>query len=165
MFGGADENATAPVADHQDTVQHDDTISAVNASVAATPVTADTATYDAGTYADDTAATTVAADVPVTADTIQPAAAAIVPAEGGDLLAIKQQALQQLSPLVGHLEQSPEEKFRTTMMMIQASDNPDLIKEAYEAAQQIPDEKIRAQALLDVVNEINYFTQHVEQQQ
>jgi hypothetical protein len=75
-----------------------------------------------------------------------------------DLLDIKQQALQELSPLVGHLDQSPEEKFRTTMMMIQASDNQDLIKTAYESAQAISDEKVRAQALLDVINEINYFT-------
>lgn len=59
-----------------------------------------------------------------------------------------------------HLDQSPEEKFRTTMMMIQASDNQDLITTAYEAANQITDEKARAQALLDVINEINYFTQH-----
>jgi hypothetical protein len=75
-----------------------------------------------------------------------------------ELLDIKQQALQQLTPLIGHLEQNPEEKFRTTMMMIQAADNDSLIKAAYDAALQIPDEKIRAQALLDIVNEINYFT-------
>jgi len=80
-----------------------------------------------------------------------------------ELLDIKQQALTQLSPLVGHLDQSPEEKFRTTMMMIQASDNQSLIKSAFEAAQAIDDEKTRAQALLDIVNEINYFTQHVPQ--
>lgn len=78
----------------------------------------------------------------------------------GDLLAIKQQALQQLSPLVGHLDQTPEEKFRTLMMMIQASDNQELVKAAYDVANDIPDEKARAQALLDIVNEINYFTQH-----
>jgi hypothetical protein len=78
----------------------------------------------------------------------------------GDLLDIKQQALQQLSPLVGHLNQSPEEKFRTTMMMIQASDDQSLIPVAYTAAKEITDEKTRAQALLDIVNEINYFTQH-----
>lgn len=95
----------------------------------------------------------------------QPAVPTEVPATdrnpviSDDLLSIKQQALQQLTPLVGHLEQSPEERFRTTMMMIQASDNKDLIKLAYEAAQAITDEKTRAQALLDVVNEINYFTQ------
>jgi hypothetical protein len=77
-----------------------------------------------------------------------------------DLLALKQQALEELSPLVGHLEQSPEEKFRTTMMLIQSSDNQALIKDAYAAAQAISDDKVRAQALLDIVNEINYFTQH-----
>ena len=71
---------------------------------------------------------------------------------------IKQQALQSLQPLVSHLDQSPEEKFKTTMMMIQATDNPDLVKQAYEIANKISDEKARAQALLDVVNEINYFT-------
>jgi hypothetical protein len=75
-----------------------------------------------------------------------------------DLLDIKTKALSQLSPLVNHLDQSPEEKFKTTMMMIQASDNQALIKDAYEAAQQITDEKVKAQALLDVINEINYFT-------
>ncbi len=77
-----------------------------------------------------------------------------------ELLSIKQEALQQLSPLVGHLDQTPEEKFRTTMMMIQASDDQSMIRAAYDAAKQIADEKTRAQALLDIVNEINYFTQH-----
>lgn len=77
-----------------------------------------------------------------------------------DLIDLKSRALGQLAPLVGHLEQTPEEKFRTTMMLIQASDDQSLIKDAYAAAQDIPDEKIKAQALLDVVNEINYFTQH-----
>ena len=76
-----------------------------------------------------------------------------------DLLDIKQQALSQLSPIVKNLDQSPEERFRTTMMMIQASDDQTLIKQAYESAQDITDEKKRAQALLDIVNEINYFTQ------
>jgi hypothetical protein len=81
-------------------------------------------------------------------------------ADTNGLLDIKQNALQQLSPLVDHLDQSPEEKFRTTMMMIQASDNQALVKTAYEIAGQINDEKARAQALLDIINEINYFTQH-----
>lgn len=82
------------------------------------------------------------------------------PKSAGDLLGIKQDALKQLTPLIGHLDQSPEERFRTTMMMIQASDDQNLIKDAYEAAQKITDEKARAQALLDIINEINYFTQH-----
>jgi len=76
-----------------------------------------------------------------------------------NLIQLKQQALQSLAPLVNQLEQTPEERFKTTMMMLQASDNPALVKDAYAAANQITDEKLRAQALLDVVNEINYFTQ------
>jgi hypothetical protein len=76
-----------------------------------------------------------------------------------ELLELKQSALHALSPLLGHLEQTPEEKFRTTMMMIQASDDHTMLQAAYDAANSITDEKARAQALLDVVNEINYFTQ------
>lgn len=75
-----------------------------------------------------------------------------------DLLELKKQALGELSPLVDHLDQTAEEKFRTTMMLIQSTDNADLLKEAHTAAQAIEDEKARAQALLDIVNEINYFT-------
>lgn len=75
-----------------------------------------------------------------------------------ELLELKQHALAQLSPLVDQLDQTPEEKFRTKMMMIQSTDDQSLIREAYEIAQSIPDEKVRAQALLDVINEINYFT-------
>lgn len=86
-------------------------------------------------------------------------AAPAAPVAPDDLLGLKQEALHQLSPLVGHLDQTPEEKFRTTMMMIQATDDHTKIKDAYEAAQAITDDKVRAQALLDVVNEINYFTQ------
>jgi len=81
-------------------------------------------------------------------------------AKPDDLLSIKQEALQQLSPLVSHLDQTPEEKFHTTMMMIQASDDQSLIQTAFEAAKDITDDKARAQALLDIINEINYFTQH-----
>lgn len=79
--------------------------------------------------------------------------------ESSDLLSLKQQALEELAPLVGHLDQTPEEKFRTTMMMIQSTDNQSLIQDAFVTAKAIPDEKVRAQALLDVINEINYFTQ------
>ena len=81
----------------------------------------------------------------------------------GDLLSIKQNALQSLTPLLDKLEQSPEEKFRTTMMLIQASDDQSLVQVAYDAANSIADEKAKAQALLDVVNEINYFTQSKSQ--
>lgn len=83
--------------------------------------------------------------------------AAVAPSE--DLLDLKKKALDSLAPMVNKLDQKPEEKFKTLMMLIQASDNSGLVGQAYEAANQIPDEKERAQALIDVVNEINYFTQ------
>lgn len=81
----------------------------------------------------------------------------------GELVDIRQHALTELSPLLDELDQPPEEKFRTIMMVIQASDDQSKIKLAYEAAKGITDEHVRAQALLDIVNEINYFTQPPEE--
>jgi hypothetical protein len=75
-----------------------------------------------------------------------------------ELFDIKQQALTQLSPLVQHLDQNPEERFETILMMLRASDDPSLVKAAFDAAQAIQDDKKKAQALLDVVNEVNYLT-------
>lgn len=77
-----------------------------------------------------------------------------------ELIDIKQKALSELTPLLGQLDQTPEDRFRTLLMIIQASDDQDMVKQAYDAAEDIKDEKLRAQALLDIVNEINYFTQH-----
>ena len=76
-----------------------------------------------------------------------------------DLVRMKQEALQHLQPLVSTLQQSPEEEFRTLMMMIQATDDRSMLQKALEAAKKIADDKLRAQAMLDVINEINYFTQ------
>lgn len=71
---------------------------------------------------------------------------------------IKISALQQLRPLMQHIELTPEEKFEKYLMMLRASDDPELIKPTYDAAQMIGSEKLKAQALLDVINEINYLT-------
>ena len=82
------------------------------------------------------------------------------PGVNKDLLDIKKEALKELSPLVGQLNLPPEEKFKTLMMMIQASDDQALVPMAYKTAHEITDENARAQALLDVINEINYFMQN-----
>lgn len=79
-----------------------------------------------------------------------------------ELIEVKQKALDQLFPLIDKLDQTPEEHFKTLMMIIQASDNQTLIEKAYQIAQTIDNEKSRAQALLDIINEINYFTQQPE---
>ncbi len=81
------------------------------------------------------------------------------PVDQAKLADMKQQALSHLEPLADHLDGSPEETFKTTMMMIQANDNHTLIEKALNAAKEIEDDKARAQAMLDIVNEINYFSQ------
>jgi hypothetical protein len=148
-------DVTAPQTD--DSAGYMDDVSPTTVTPTAAPADDDTA---AAPIVDDAAAMPATDNdtSSVAVPAAEPAPIVAVPADTDRLLDIKQQALQQLTPLVGHLEQSPEEKFRTTMMMIQASDNHELVASAYEAAQQIPDEKVRAQALLDIVNEINYFT-------
>lgn len=77
----------------------------------------------------------------------------------GDLLEIRRLALNDLQPLMDKLDMPPEEKYKTLMMMIQSTDNQSLLDTAYRAAHDIKNDKERAEALLDIVNEINYFTQ------
>ncbi len=79
--------------------------------------------------------------------------------DDNELMRVKQKALEQLSPLVSHLELPADQKFDTYMEIIRASDDKTLIQPAFETAQQIQDEDKKAQALLDVVNEVNYLTQ------
>jgi hypothetical protein len=75
-----------------------------------------------------------------------------------ELMDIRQKALTELAPIIDKLDLPPLEKFRTIMMIIQISDDEAMVKAAYEAAHSITDEKDKAQALLDIVNEVNYFT-------
>lgn len=162
---------TGPIADPiADTTN---TTPAVGLTPAANPASADVSVTQPEPAVDATATDTSAYNttaMPTPADPIvDPTPAAnpapvVEPTEpsapaGGSLLTIKQDALQSLTPLLSQLDQTPEEKFRTTMMMIQASDDQSLVQTAYDAAKEISDEKARAQALLDIVNEINYFTQ------
>jgi hypothetical protein len=75
-----------------------------------------------------------------------------------ELIDIRQKAVSELVPIVDQLDLPPLEKFRTIMMIIQVSDDEALVKAAYAAAHSITDDKEKAQALLDIVNEVNYFT-------
>lgn len=82
-----------------------------------------------------------------------------VAGDGSDLDDIKSAALKELAPIVEKLDQPPEEKFNTMVMLIQSSDDENLIRPAFDAAKGIEDESKRAQALLDIVNEVNYLEQ------
>jgi hypothetical protein len=81
-----------------------------------------------------------------------------VSANEDELTEVKNDALQALRPLIEKLDLEPADKFDKYLMMLRASDDPTLIKPAYEAAAAIEGEKEKAQALLDVINEINYIT-------
>lgn len=177
MFGHQDHEDTTNVDNHATTPaptepQADATLSDVS-SATTPPVTTSAPAIDDSAASDyiatphsaptatsnDLSAPVVTDDLTASDTTTDTSSDAPSVPDTNGLLDLKQDALQKLSPLLGHLDQTPEEKFRTTMMMIQASDNQALLKDAYESAQAIEDEKTRAQALLDVVNEINYFTQ------
>lgn len=71
---------------------------------------------------------------------------------------IKKDALNELRPLVDKLTVPPEEKFDTYLLLLRSTDDTSLIGPAHEAAKEIPDEARRAQALLDVIKEIDYLS-------
>lgn len=71
---------------------------------------------------------------------------------------IKQTALNELRPLVDKLDVSPEEKFDTYLLLLRSTDDKSLIAPAHNAAIAISDEARRAQALLDIIKEIDYLS-------
>jgi len=74
-----------------------------------------------------------------------------------DLIGIKKDALTELRPLVERLDLVPEEKFNIYLLLIRNSDDKELIAPAHIAARSIADETKRAQALLYIINEIDYL--------
>lgn len=85
-------------------------------------------------------------------------AVSTLPGVSSDLDTIKQDALNELRPLVDKLDVSPEEKFDTYLLLLRSTDDKALIAPAHEAARGITDEARRAQALLDVIKEIDYLS-------
>ncbi|MFZ2545144.1 MAG: hypothetical protein WAW80_04155 [Candidatus Saccharimonadales bacterium] len=73
---------------------------------------------------------------------------------------IKKDALLELRPLVDKLSVSPEEKFDTYLLLIRSTDDINLIAPAHDAAKSIQDEARRAEALLNIIKEIDYLSQN-----
>lgn len=71
---------------------------------------------------------------------------------------IKREALGELRPLVDKLNVSPEEKFDTYLLLIRSTDDKTLIAPAHEVAKSIEDETKRAEALLNIIKEIDYLS-------
>ena len=91
---------------------------------------------------------------------VEPMTAPTMPVMEGDgeLDTIKKDALNELRPLVDKLNVAPEEKFDTYLLLLRSTDDKALIGPAHEAARSIADEARRAQALLDVIKEIDYLS-------
>jgi hypothetical protein len=85
-----------------------------------------------------------------------PAATPAAPA--GDLAGVKQEAIVELRPLVDKLNLSPDEMFDTYLLLIRSTDDRSLIGPAHEAAKAITDETKKAQALLDIIKEIDFLS-------
>jgi len=74
-----------------------------------------------------------------------------------ELESLKKDALEELRPLVDKLDLPPEEKFDTLLLIIRSTDDQTLLAAAHESAKLIENETKRAQALLDVIKEIDFF--------
>ena len=112
---------------------------------------------------DEATPPTSAVEPPVIApEPVLPAAPAVdvpaTPSLSNDLESIKKDALNELRPLVDKLNVAPEEKFDTYLLLLRSTDDQALIAPAYEAAHAITDEARKAQALLDIIKEIDWLS-------
>lgn len=94
--------------------------------------------------------------VPDTTQVVTPADDTALADDGLD--GIKRTALDELRPLIDRVDLPAEEKFDTYLMLIRSTDDTSLIAPAHAAAQEITDEKRKAQALLDIIKEIDFLS-------
>ncbi|MNH36831.1 hypothetical protein D3C87_1795550 [compost metagenome] len=103
-------------------------------------------------------ATPPVVEEPVAPVVDEPAVAPVTTPAASDLEEIKKDALSELRPLIDKLDVSPEEKFDTLLLIIRSTDDQSLLAATHEAAKAIPDDSRRAQALLDIIKEIDFFS-------
>lgn len=154
-----------PISDDQELAKVLAGVSQQADEAAATPVEAP---EEATAPAPEMPAPVMPAADPVMAQPAPAAAPAMMPApemsamptmgNDGELDSIKKDALNELRPLVDKLNVAPEEKFDTYLLLLRSTDDKGLIAPAHEAARNITDEARRAQALLDVIKEIDYLS-------
>lgn len=102
-----------------------------------------------------------AVDASAVPPVVEPPVAPVVPTPlsgDDDLNGVKQEALTELRPLVDKLNIPAEEKFDTYLLLLRSTDDKTLIEPAHETAKQIEDESRRAQALLDIIKEIDFLS-------
>ena len=135
-----DEESTAPVEQKSETD---------GLSFEETPVTAEETPAEPVVIPDTAAVDQTPVEEPL---------APVVASNSPELDAIKKDALEELRPLVDKLDLPADEKFDTLLLLIRSTDDKTLVSAAHDAAKDITDETKRAQALLDVIKEIDYFS-------
>lgn len=151
----SDEVNQAVTSDDQELAK---VLAGVNQQVDESPVSATSPVVAAGDVPTaDVAATPLGTPDPVVEPMATPQP--VVSSED-DLNGIKLEALTELRPLVDKLNVSNEEKFDTYLLLLRSTDDKDLISPAHEAAKSIEDETRRAQALLDIIKEIDFLSQN-----
>ena len=162
--------STQPISDDQElakvlagvSAEGDDAAAGLPAVSDVTPPVAPGEPPVAAPVADDTTTSDPVATVaPAVPDYSAPAAPAPVSPVSipvaSELDGVKSQAINELRPLVNKLTLPPEEKFDTFLLLIRSTDDKSLIAPAHEAAKEIADEARRAQALLDIIKEIDFL--------
>ena len=76
---------------------------------------------------------------------------------------IKAQALSELRPLIDRVDLPAEERFDAYLMLLRSTDDSTLVAPAHSAAQDISDEKRKAEALLEIIKEIDYLSRKTTQ--
>jgi len=105
------------------------------------------------------------AQVPEPAPQPAPEPAASPAQPTSELDAIKNSALEELRPIIDKVDLPPEEKFDTYLMLLRSTDDKALVGPAHTIAQSITDEKRRAEALLEIIKEIDYLSRDTQQTQ
>ena len=112
---------------------------------------------------------------PIPAPVAEPVADPVVPADvtppidsglpvvADDLAPIKNEAINELRPLVDKLNLPAEEKFDTYLLLLRSTDDRTLIAPAHAAAQGIADEARKAQPLLYIIKEIDFLSNPQQQ--
>lgn len=148
-------------------------VAAPSDTATAEPAVSEPVTTDDGLAFEETGTTTeveaaeapVESAAPVEPETVDTPATASAPepfvsTDAPELDNLKKEALQELRPLVDKLNLPADEKFDTLLLLIRSTDDKTLLSAAHDAAKSIEDENKRAQALLDVIKEIDYFSGH-----
>lgn len=107
---------------------------------------------------DEPAADPVVEEPQVAVPPVTEPASVAAPSLGDDLTGVKQEALSELRPLVDKLNIPAEEKFDTYLLLLRSTDDKSLIEPAHATAKLIEDESRRAQALLDIIKEIDFLS-------